>query len=80
LLTLTDDVRKLIETLERDAPGEWRDYRATVEREGMLDADTYNKILQTLFALFPTRKTTREITDLLQRMLEMTREELGKGG
>ncbi|TQF39245.1 hypothetical protein UNPF46_13880 [Bradyrhizobium sp. UNPF46] len=78
-LALTDDVRKLMETLRCDSPDEWRIYRATVDQEGDIDVDTYNKILQTLFTLFPERKTTREIADLLERMMEMVREELGKG-
>ncbi|MFB6448178.1 hypothetical protein [Bradyrhizobium tunisiense] len=78
-LALTDDVKRLMETLKRDSPDEWRGYRSTVEQEGILDAGTYNKILQTLFALFPERKETQQISDLLERMIEMTRKELGKG-
>ncbi|WP_145659040.1 hypothetical protein [Bradyrhizobium stylosanthis] len=78
-LALTDDVIRFMETLRRDCPDEWRDYLLTVEREGILDAGTYNKILQTLFAFFPERKATQEIADLLERMMEITRKDLGKG-
>jgi hypothetical protein len=77
-LALTDDVKRLMEALNRDSPEEWRSYRATVDQEGILEADVHNRIIQTAFALFPGRET-RDIADLLERMIEMTRSELGKG-
>jgi hypothetical protein len=77
LLTLTDDANKLMEALKRQSPEAWRGYRNTVEQEGTIEDEPFDTILQTAFSLFPGRKT-KEITDLLQRMLDMVRAEPGK--
>jgi len=75
-LTLTDDAHKLMEVLKLQSLEDWKSYLRTVEHEGTIEAQTYNTILRTAFALFPGRQT-QEIVDLLGRMLDMVREELG---
>lgn len=78
LLTLTDDANKLMEALKRQSPEAWQSYRKTVEQGGTIEDEPFDTILQTAYSLFPGRRT-KEITDLLQRMLDMVRKELGKG-
>jgi hypothetical protein len=77
LLTLTGDANRLIEALKRQSPEAWQSYRKTVEQEGIIEAEPFNTIHKTAYSLFPGRKT-QDMMDLLQRMLDMVREELGK--
>ncbi|MBR1124348.1 hypothetical protein JQ628_22660 [Bradyrhizobium lablabi] len=75
-LTLTADASKLMDVLKRRSPEIWQRYRKTVEEEGIIEDEPFSTILRTAFSLFPERKT-HEITDLLRRMLDMVRAELG---
>jgi hypothetical protein len=75
-MTLTDDANRLMEALKHQPQEAWQSYIRTVEHEGMIEGQTYNTILRTSFTLFPGRQT-QEIVDLLGRMLDMVREELG---
>jgi hypothetical protein len=74
-LTLTGDANRLMEALKR--PEAWQSYRKTVEQEGIIEAEPFNTIHKTAYSLFPGRNT-QDMMALLQRMLDMVREELGK--
>ena len=62
-----------MEALKHQSQEVWQSYIRTVEHEGMIEGQTYNTILRTASA----ERNTREIVDLLRRMLDMVRGELG---
>ena len=75
LLSLTDDANTLIAALQHQSPEVWQSYRNTVEQQGIIEAETFNAIHQMTYSLFPTRQT-REVTDLLQRMLDIVKQNI----
>ena len=75
-LALSGDVERLMGVLKHESPEVWQSYSRTVAQEGQIEADTFNTIHQTVLRLFDA-PGTEQICDLLRRMLEMTRSELG---
>jgi len=77
LLSLTPDASTLMETLRRQHQEAWQSYVRTVAQEGTIEGDTFDTIHRTAYSLFPGRKT-KDIINLLDQMLNMVRQELGK--
>jgi hypothetical protein len=77
LLTLTGDTNRLIEAMKLGAPEAWSRFCRTVEKEGIIDPDVDNAILEMTRRLFPGLKLV-QMSDLLIRMVQIVREEQDK--